>query len=76
MIDGDEKKSDRRQWLRWAAATGLVGASAGLAARSFHAPADDCCPSSLPCRDCSVLADCRLPRAQQTRQEQTGKEDV
>ncbi len=67
---GPDRRGAVRTCLRYAAGAALAGLSAGLGARTLRTSHADRCVSRLPCRQCSVLADCRLPRAQQTRKEE------
>ncbi len=64
MIGQRDRQLDRRAWLmglgRWGALGGLSVLVWHLLARAQDEPCDR---SALPCSDCGLLAQCRLPRA-------------
>ena len=68
----DARIETRRQWLaslwRWCALTGLAVLTGRLFIRAGHA-AD--CGRQLPCQRCGLVERCDLPRAVNSRQEDT-----
>lgn len=68
----DRYGETRRQWLasigRWCALTALAVLTGRLLLRPRHS-AD--CGRQLPCQNCGLLNRCGLPRAAESRREET-----
>ena len=68
----DRYDETRRQWLasigRWCALTALAVLTGRLLLRSRHSSD---CGRQLLCQNCGLLERCRLPRAAESRREET-----